>query len=68
MRVALQQARLTGSTEPLLAALKAAEQRLARDAQPRLRRCAAPSRATSTESVPAASGDSDEACCNGWTS
>lgn len=36
LRLAQQQAQLTGSTEPLLAALKSAEQRLARAAQPRL--------------------------------
>jgi uroporphyrin-3 C-methyltransferase len=36
IRLAQQQAQLTGSVEPLLAALKSAEQRLARAAQPRL--------------------------------
>jgi uroporphyrin-3 C-methyltransferase len=36
LRLAQQQSQLTGSTEPLLAALKSAEQRLARAAQPRL--------------------------------
>ncbi|WP_296873361.1 uroporphyrinogen-III C-methyltransferase [Tibeticola sp.] len=36
VRLALQQAQLTGSPEPLLSALKAADQRLARAAQPRL--------------------------------
>lgn len=36
LRLAQQQAQLTGSTEPLLGALKSAEQRLARAAQPRL--------------------------------
>ena len=36
IRLALQQAQLTGSVEPLLAALKSAEQRLVRAAQPRL--------------------------------
>jgi len=36
VRLALQQAQVTGSTEPLLAALKAGEQRIARAAQPRL--------------------------------
>ncbi len=36
LRLAQQQAQLTGSTEPLLAALKSAEQRLVRAAQPRL--------------------------------
>ncbi len=36
LRLAQQQAQLTGSAEPLLAALKSAEQRLARAAQPRL--------------------------------
>jgi uroporphyrin-3 C-methyltransferase len=36
LRLAHQQAQLTGSAEPLLAALKSAEQRLARAAQPRL--------------------------------
>jgi uroporphyrin-3 C-methyltransferase len=36
LRLAQQQAQLTGSAEPLLAALKTAEQRLARAAQPRL--------------------------------
>lgn len=36
LRLAQQQAQLTGSTEPLLAALRTAEQRLQRTAQPRL--------------------------------
>lgn len=36
VRLAQQQAQLTGSVEPLLAALKSAEQRLTRAAQPRL--------------------------------
>lgn len=36
IRLAQQQAQLTGSLEPLLAALKAADQRVARAAQPRL--------------------------------
>lgn len=36
LRLAQQQAQLTGSIEPLLAALKSAEQRVARAAQPRL--------------------------------
>jgi uroporphyrin-III C-methyltransferase len=36
LRLAQQQAQLTGSAEPLLAALKSADQRLARAAQPRL--------------------------------
>lgn len=36
LRLALQQAQIAGSTEPLLAAMKAAEQRVARAAQPRL--------------------------------
>lgn len=36
LRLSLQQAQLTGSVEPLLAALKGAEQRVARAAQPRL--------------------------------
>jgi len=36
IRLAQQQAQLTGSVEPLLAALKSAEQRLTRAAQPRL--------------------------------
>jgi uroporphyrin-3 C-methyltransferase len=36
LRLAQQQAQLTGSAEPLLAALKSAEQRMARAAQPRL--------------------------------
>lgn len=36
IRLAQQQAQLTGSIEPLLAALKSAEQRVARAAQPRL--------------------------------
>ncbi len=35
LRLALQQAQFAGSTEPLLAALKTAEQRIARAAQPR---------------------------------
>jgi uroporphyrin-3 C-methyltransferase len=38
LRLAQQQAQLTGSAEPLLAALRTAEQRLARSAQPRLAR------------------------------
>lgn len=38
LRLALQQTQLTGSVEPLLAALRTAEQRLARAAQPRLAR------------------------------
>ncbi len=36
VRLALQQAEVTGNTEPLLAALKAGDQRIARAAQPRL--------------------------------
>ena len=36
LRLALQQAQATGSVEPLLAALKSADQRIARAAQPRL--------------------------------
>ncbi|WP_395060703.1 uroporphyrinogen-III C-methyltransferase [Polaromonas sp.] len=36
LRLAQQQAQLTGSAEPMLAALKSADQRLARAAQPRL--------------------------------
>jgi len=36
VRLALQQAQVAGNSEPLLAALKAAEQRIARAAQPRL--------------------------------
>ncbi|RZI76447.1 MAG: hypothetical protein EOP80_07455 [Variovorax sp.] len=36
VRLALQQAQVTGNTEPLLAALKAGDQRIARAAQPRL--------------------------------
>jgi uroporphyrin-3 C-methyltransferase len=36
LRLALQQAQVTGSVEPLLAALKAGDQRIARAAQPRL--------------------------------
>jgi len=36
VRLGLQQAQVTGNTEPLLAALKAGEQRVARSAQPRL--------------------------------
>lgn len=36
VRLALQQAQATGSVEPLLAALKSADQRIARAAQPRL--------------------------------
>ena len=36
LRLAQQQAQLTGNAEPLIAALKAADQRLARAAQPRL--------------------------------
>lgn len=36
IRLAQQQAQLTGSVEPMLAALKSAEQRIARAAQPRL--------------------------------
>src|SRR5262245_19008864 len=38
LRVAVQQAAITGSTEPLLATLKQADERLARNAQPRLER------------------------------
>ncbi|HEU5296765.1 MAG TPA: uroporphyrinogen-III C-methyltransferase [Burkholderiaceae bacterium] len=38
LRVATQQAAITGSTEPLLATLKQADERLARNAQPRLER------------------------------
>lgn len=36
VRLAVQQAQLTGSAQPLLTALKAADQRIARSAQPRL--------------------------------
>jgi len=38
LRVAVQQAAITGSTEPLLSTLKQADERLARNAQPRLER------------------------------
>ena len=38
LRVAVQQAAITGSTEPLLTTLKQADERLARNAQPRLER------------------------------
>jgi len=38
LRVAVQQSAITGSTEPLLATLKQADERLARNAQPRLER------------------------------
>lgn len=38
VRVAVQQSSITGSTEPLLVALKQADERLARNAQPRLER------------------------------
>jgi len=38
VRVAVQQSSITGSTEPLLGALKQADERLARNAQPRLER------------------------------
>lgn len=38
LRLAMQQTQLTGSVEPLLAALRTADQRLARAAQPRLAR------------------------------
>lgn len=38
LRVAVQQAAITGSTEPLLATLKQSEERLARNAQPRVER------------------------------
>jgi uroporphyrin-3 C-methyltransferase len=38
LRVAVQQSALTGSTEPLLATLKQADERLARNAMPRLER------------------------------
>jgi uroporphyrin-3 C-methyltransferase len=47
LRLAQQQTQLTGSAEPLLAALRTADQRLARAAQPRLARVRARSRATS---------------------
>ena len=61
VRLALQQAQVAGNSEPLLAALKAAEQRVARAAQPRL---APLSRAIArdTDRIRAsASGDSNEA-------
>lgn len=38
LRVAVQQAAITGSTEPLLSTLKQADERLARNAQPRVER------------------------------
>ncbi|HVO07616.1 MAG TPA: uroporphyrinogen-III C-methyltransferase [Burkholderiaceae bacterium] len=38
LRVAVQQSAITGSTEPLIATLKQADERLARNAQPRLER------------------------------
>jgi uroporphyrin-3 C-methyltransferase len=38
VRVAVQQSAITGSTEPLLAALRQADERLARNSQPRLER------------------------------
>ena len=38
LRVAVQQSAITGSTEPLLATLKQADERLARNPQPRLER------------------------------
>jgi hypothetical protein len=50
VRLAQQQAQLTGSVEPLLAALRTADQRIARAAQPRLARLRTPSPATWTAS------------------
>ena len=38
LRVAMQQSAITGSAEPLVAALKQAEERLARNSQPQLER------------------------------
>ena len=48
VRVALQQAQVTGSVEPLVATLKAGDERLARANQPRLEPCGARCSATST--------------------
>jgi uroporphyrin-3 C-methyltransferase len=61
VRLALQQAQVAGNSEPLLAALKAAEQRVARAAQPRLAPLAR-AIARDTDRIRAsASGDSNEA-------
>ena len=61
LRLALQQAQVAGNTEPLLAALKAADQRIARAAQPRLAPLAR-AIARDTDRIRAgASGDSAEA-------
>ena len=46
LRMAQQQAQLTGSAEPLVAALKSAQQRVQRAAQPRLAQCSGPSKKT----------------------
>jgi uroporphyrin-3 C-methyltransferase len=51
LRLAQQQAQLTGSVEPLVATLKSADQRITRAAQPRLGpSCNAPWRVTSAAS------------------
>lgn len=61
LRLALQQAQVAGSTEPLLAALKAADQRIARAAQPRLAPLARAIARDADRIRASASGDSGEA-------
>ena len=61
VRLALQQAQVAGNAEPLLAALKAAEQRIARAAQPRLAPLARAVARDADRIRASASGDSGEA-------
>jgi uroporphyrin-3 C-methyltransferase len=60
VRLALQQTQVAGNTEPLLAALKAAEQRIARAAQPRLAPLARAIARDADRIRAGASGDSGE--------
>ena len=61
LRLALQQAQVAGTSEPLLAALKAADQRIARAAQPRLAPLARAISRDSDRLRAGASGESGEA-------
>jgi hypothetical protein len=66
LRLAQQQAQLTLSAEPLLAALRTADQRLARGAEPRLARVRA-AVARDIERIRLAAWPTSPACCCGWT-
>lgn len=64
VRLALQQAQVTGSVEPLLAALKSGDLRIARAAQPGWRRCSAPCSATPTACAAARAPTAARRCKN----